>query len=1622
MSFFTELWQHPAVETLGWTLLHFVWQGVLVASGLALALGILRRASANARYLAGLVALFLAAALPIGTAAWIGLPKATQAATEDASIAEHTESPIPEVAESMSRNAELPSVMDPPLLPANGIPPQMTNQPTTKAPLPVTENAVAVEPASTQDEVTSAAVESTLSDRLRPFLPYAVGLWVLGVAIFSLRLLLTWVRVQRLRVVGVHPLTSPLSDGLSPLCQRLGIRRKVLLLCSWRVEVPTVIGWLKPVVLFPMSALAGLTPLQLEALLAHELAHIRRWDYAVNLLQTVIETVLFYHPAVWWISRRIRAERENCCDDWAAKISGDEAGYVRALLHIAELHLAQNRIAVAAGDGDLLERAKRLLSRSNERRFAPGSGGVLLTAVMLGLLAAGLFQIAWAEPDQEKEIPEDTKAAASEVDYKSLNPEKIASEVEAVMQRFSKVSYKATFEETHNTNAFVKEEVLPVSGKGGWTYKSDGSRWLIAQDGFTYTVGAADAIPTHTIAGFDGQRYFQTERESFVIGEDPLTNDVLVPKSVFWKGGRTVDWFLAALKSWNAKIDREATIDGRTCIVLVSEPGQPKTPQIVDGKVDQPTLWQYEITLSPTQSWLPLKTRVQKDGQPYCEETIDKLAQTKDGVWYPAKITMNQHFQPDPVISKTITITAFELKQRFEAGEFEQALPIGMDIVDHTTGRTWHNDPWWAEMEPWFHAKLNWPRSSMGVLNDMKSYVKEGIEGQPQPEMAAAKWWGERPAWKDGERKLSVLAFFGGRAIHPTPQWIAALKVLNERYGEEGLEILGIATATAEEKLVEQNYQMMQPGFPWAIDTKSETKGSFGKTFDAFKLQHYAGVLLIDAEGKVRSLETVQVPEGSKLSPIEFAIRQALGKNTENYEPPSDRLSDQETKQIDAEWKFRRNAKPGNGEIKGTVRINVQGRDMFGEVPVKETVANIKVRVRALPQMRVLHSDTPGGWTALVDYDHVVEQEFLAEEGLNLKGLRKGAYELSIRPDGLAAMETTVHLVSDDDTKELNLDFHQGDTITGHVVDADGKPIAGVSLKCPLRFFDPQRPKLHTNGNTPEPTTTDALGKFAFKALFAGAYQLEVTKEGYQPQTVSPVPAGKQGLKITLRKPGENEGVTQTGERPQMVVPCEVRDEADESPIPNVKLVWRFNHKDTKQEIWRQEFTSDAKGQYEVRLPASVVENSDLFVWLETEHRDYLPIRDSGFRIKWPNQPELAVEDFLKHMKLRRGREVTGRFIMPDGSPAKDMTVMIGDNRDGLEDGLGIGYYTQTDNDGKFRLLTINRWPQRISWFPTKHAANSKAITETFGDQGVIRISPGLKLTGKIVTNDGEPMPGVFVRATTGTRVPRRYAQSNERGEFTFDPLPAGSYTINAVRSVQDHHNHGSWEQVELPVPIPATAYELAANAKPLLIRAPETVRIRVKVVDDAGKPLSKERLAIGQMADYRNALIAKPVPNQAGEFEFQFPKGEYIRDLVLQHPWEEVAFYQEAPNKPFIPGSMLVLGKAEADLSGITIQVRKAGQVRLRIKTDTGGPMPENTNISTSYVNTYPDSKVQAESVVEMRSAKGEWSAELKQIVPDEPLKIEVRAPGYQPVTENVLLADGEVKTLDITLTPSDE
>jgi beta-lactamase regulating signal transducer with metallopeptidase domain len=208
-----------------------------------------------------------------------------------------------------------------------------------------------------------------------------------GIAMMSARLTVGFLGAERARRRGILAAPPWVAAAVARLVRKLEIRGIVRVAQSALVEVPTLVGWLKPVILLPVSAVGGLTPGELESILAHELAHIRRHDYLVNLLQAVLETILFYHPAVWWLSRRIRQEREHCCDDIAVSVCGDRIAFARALSTMEELR-ASPRWAVSARGGSLIERIRRLVSQPQ-----PAGSSHLPALAIAALLIVAAFSV-----------------------------------------------------------------------------------------------------------------------------------------------------------------------------------------------------------------------------------------------------------------------------------------------------------------------------------------------------------------------------------------------------------------------------------------------------------------------------------------------------------------------------------------------------------------------------------------------------------------------------------------------------------------------------------------------------------------------------------------------------------------------------------------------------------------------------------------------------------------------------------------------------------------------------------------------------------------------------------------------------------------------------------------------------------------------------------------------------------------------------------------------------------------------------------------------------------------------------------------------------------------------------
>ena len=353
MNTLQSLLNSTFVYRLGITLLHSLWEGVAVLVLLWIAMLMLRKASSQTRYAVSTAAMLLLAAMPIVTSFAITAPQ---------------------VFTTFDQNSDATKFI------ASG------NTPSASLREVTVQNAVRTPPTA-QSAPVATAVSPTTSNYLVA-LPYIVATWLIGVAILTLWNLGGWIALLHLRVSTTQSAGADADRLMQTLARRLGITRSLRVLQSTLARTPMVIGALKPVILLPTSALTELSMAELESIIAHELAHIRRHDFVINLLQAVIETILFYHPAVWIISSRIRQERENCCDDLALSVTRDRASYVRALAAVASIRVSS--LIPAASGGKLLPRLQRLLGITDATSSRPSRWTAGIVVLML-ISAGGLF-------------------------------------------------------------------------------------------------------------------------------------------------------------------------------------------------------------------------------------------------------------------------------------------------------------------------------------------------------------------------------------------------------------------------------------------------------------------------------------------------------------------------------------------------------------------------------------------------------------------------------------------------------------------------------------------------------------------------------------------------------------------------------------------------------------------------------------------------------------------------------------------------------------------------------------------------------------------------------------------------------------------------------------------------------------------------------------------------------------------------------------------------------------------------------------------------------------------------------------------------------------------------------
>ncbi|GGN08047.1 hypothetical protein GCM10010967_49610 [Dyadobacter beijingensis] len=390
MKFFSNLLPGPAVSAFGWTLIHSIWQGTLLMLIGVAAFYFLRKKSANTRYLAGVGFLFSQVLASVATFIYY-YPKTTSGISSTKALAHYTALSASRTWAEVSRD------------------------------LPITFK---------------------IQMWLTAHLDELVICWLIGSGILLLRFAGSWIFTERLRMNAQVVMDKEWRARFGVIIAKMNISKAVEFRETAKVLTPMVIGAFSPVVLIPIGLLSGFSTAQVEAILAHELAHIRRNDYLVNMLQSFVEVIFFFHPAIWWLSEKVRAEREHCCDDIALAVCGDKMSLAHALVKVAEWQATPGlAMAFASKKPLLLHRVQRVLGLNPKpvRTFSSLPAMIFAVGLVLGISAYAVAQK--VEKDKEKK-------AARHLAIKKRKPVKTEARQEREIEEMAEVAIEERMHES----------------------------------------------------------------------------------------------------------------------------------------------------------------------------------------------------------------------------------------------------------------------------------------------------------------------------------------------------------------------------------------------------------------------------------------------------------------------------------------------------------------------------------------------------------------------------------------------------------------------------------------------------------------------------------------------------------------------------------------------------------------------------------------------------------------------------------------------------------------------------------------------------------------------------------------------------------------------------------------------------------------------------------------------------------------------------------------------------------------------------------------------------------------------------------------------------------------------
>jgi beta-lactamase regulating signal transducer with metallopeptidase domain len=1357
------------------TLLHFLWQGALLGLVAFAADRALQRASSRVRYAIFVCVLTLMVASLPATFLLIDAGKtrselAAAPAPTAAPVVVTSTSPAPisrPVGTTSLRAASVPATVDAPI--ADLVPGDAFTAPRPTAKEPPTEF-------------------------LEPFAGPVTAAYLAGMLLMLARLAIALEGGRRLRSAATPIPDGPIAELVRRQATQLGLKTAPLVAWCSRISVPVVVGIVRPMILLPGALATGFDPSQLEALLTHELAHIRRFDPLVNLLQRLIEVALFFHPAVWYVSRFVSAERENACDDLVLSAGWPAVRYAQALLQMAEscattrgISLDSNAALAASGGGasQLKRRVLRLLEIDDAPKVRFSRGGVMLLACAV----AFLFLVPTLTRAVGKKAP--AQAAPTEKGAEEEHSQALSRVLAAWKERQDKVKsfhFKWDTRVTIPKGYEIPRQFL-LAGLATRFVDLDGDREIeitIPQSDW-WGEGTERFRDDFTMLNFAGaNRWTQAARTRFIQDgsrysrlEVPVNSKEL-PWISIWRmpaagagdavlKQRMVDFlplrlalrplneppydfasFLYCASAWTAKNARvtseNAVIGDMHCIKLQQDQGDHHEACWVDPKRDYVVVfWERREGDSPTKS------------------IVIEYEQDREQGWLPSRWTMDvpggQFGQPATIQA---TVTGYEINRPFRENPFVSSSSAGTEVYDVTVERTALDlknasaGKETAEARKTLDAIASaWARRRAGIRSFKLTWrTTSPVRGTSNHMLSVD---GNRFAWAYLlQRKLPP----------PSPRARKAGEGPDRKFGYLVDEARLVFDGTNTTRLgISHDDGVGQPRVFMYSGLHENDKDNQGDRNLLFALLPRDPVFAPFDLSKFKV-----VPGGGRIDGISCVILTSEvgggGGGQEDYwlDPARDYL-------------VLREHRASNGRDVLRIDMTYRHDPQFGWIPLRWRDAVAGAGGSAF-----------GANSGSVDQasinQPIPESEFKMEipKGAQVIDMRKGGGATNnkdLKRPGKTTADEKVSAAVPPAVGRLTgpAPSAAGPTLRGEVHGIDGKPIVGATVMiwaagvksgystyCPGCYAD-----------CGKRAATDSHGAFAISHVSPDLrFQLLVVRDGFAPKFVNKVDPFEGAIAASLKRRATPDDPSQAV-RGRVVGPTG-------APLSGavVESEWvSFLDANGKLRGWG--------GDVEGLDPMAVTNDQGEFelAYSKPAVKMTMKVHARGMAPRWFQEIPTGAERHT--MALSRGATIRGRltqFGKPIGHTEMGLVF-----RNRSSDGFFREERIGTEPDGSFQFVNV---PAPGTWYVYAKMESIVRLGATLAvearterdddvvDVGAIEIRPGHRMRGRVVLSDGKLIPdGMKMSISTGRAWDSQTAALGPDGRFEFDSLPTDDYSIN---------------------------------------------------------------------------------------------------------------------------------------------------------------------------------------------------------------------------------------------------